>query len=207
MVKTADDLAALVQAYPWYAPARAALCMAVLQEAGPEAAQTVFRQAVPYLPDAAYLAAKMQSCTKEDCTDANLSAILKQKAENAPRIIVAGGDFFSRADYESVRRAEDAQIRKIAIVDYSAPLNKKEENGEISGHTEDSEPANAPKPKEFWGDGSTADTIPDNVTETLAKIFINQGYPERAIDIYTKLSLHYPEKSAYFASLIENLRK
>lgn len=44
-------------------------------------------------------------------------------------------------------------------------------------------------------------------TEAMAEVWIKQGHPEKAIEIYRKLSLLNPPKSSYFASLIENLKK
>jgi len=45
------------------------------------------------------------------------------------------------------------------------------------------------------------------VSETLAKIYIKQKYYFRAIEIYEKLSLKYPEKNSYFAIQIQKVKE
>ncbi|MGC8802395.1 MAG: hypothetical protein ACP5PS_01280, partial [Bacteroidales bacterium] len=47
----------------------------------------------------------------------------------------------------------------------------------------------------------------DFMTETFARILVKQGSYDRAIEIYRKLILKFPEKNTYFASQIEEIEK
>ena len=55
-------------------------------------------------------------------------------------------------------------------------------------------------------DHSVSEGEGDVVTETMAEVWLKQGNKEKAIDIYNKLSLLNPAKSAYFATLAEQLK-
>ena len=48
---------------------------------------------------------------------------------------------------------------------------------------------------------------PEIVSETLADIYAAQGHKNKAIEIYQKLVLQYPEKHIYFAAQIERLKR
>jgi hypothetical protein len=47
----------------------------------------------------------------------------------------------------------------------------------------------------------------DVISETLARLLAKQGYRDKAVDMYERLRLAFPEKSAYFAAEIEKLKK
>ena len=47
----------------------------------------------------------------------------------------------------------------------------------------------------------------DSVSEQLAEIYLAQGMDDKAAEIYRKLSLLNPEKSVYFAQIIDKIGK
>jgi hypothetical protein len=50
--------------------------------------------------------------------------------------------------------------------------------------------------------------LPENLaTETLAKVYLQQGNTDGAIRIYERLMLKFPEKNTYFADLIEKIKQ
>ena len=62
--------------------------------------------------------------------------------------------------------------------------------------------------------GDPADTIAQEsirenqsiATEPLAQVFLRQGQKQKAIEVYERLILIFPEKTAYFAAKIENIK-
>lgn len=67
-----------------------------------------------------------------------------------------------------------------------------------------------PKPEAINNENKARKSAEDHndvVSETLANIYIEQMLYDKAIETYEKLSLKFPEKSRYFADLIQSLEK
>ena len=146
-----------------------------------------FADAAMYVGARERMADMMRSSRNENWADADVEKLLKsyivEKEEvedtaSGKRKVYAGvGDYFSQDDYDQVRRADDNVFSK-----YAAKARQ--------GRTSVEE---------------TPDMEFDMYTETLAGIYLEQGYPEQAKRIYSKLILAYPEKNAYFAALIQKI--
>ena len=182
---TLDELMGVVNLYPWFGGARKELCerMRNMGE-GWDAAQ--YADAAMYVCAREKVSDIMRSGSKGDWSDNDVEKLIKsyltenqdveEKVEG--RKVYAGvGDYFSQEEYDNVRTSEDNVFSR-----YAAKARKER-------HETSSEPV---EDLGFY-------------TETLAQIYAEQGYYGQAKNIYSKLILAYPEKSAYFASLIQKI--
>ena len=186
---TMDELAGVVNLYPWYGAARKELCQRMAGMGGESWGVSQFSDQAMYVGDRGMIAEIMRQGKSDDYADKDLESLLgtyideKKREESSKtesegrKVHVVGGDFFSQTDYEKVRKAEDN-------VFVPQPIKKKAGQESTEG-----------------GPGL------DFCTETLAQIYAEQGYFEQARKIYAKLILAFPEKSAYFAFLIKELDK
>jgi tetratricopeptide (TPR) repeat protein len=109
--------------------------------------------------------------------------LLENLGENTPEADVEAAEEARKSDRRQtlIEKFLEAQPRIPAIKAEEAP-------GPVESH-------------------KTAEAEPDElVTETLATIYAQQGYYKKAIQIFEKLSLKYPEKSTYFAAQIEKTK-
>ena len=95
-----------------------------------------------------------------------------------------------------IEKNEDRKQKNKAIIDSII-----EKNPGVIRHKEEQ--------KFFAAENKAKESLLENehlVTETLARIYALQGSVNKAIRAYEILSLKYPQKSAYFASLIQKLK-
>ncbi len=180
---TLEELTGVVELYPWYGGARMELCRRM--EAMGALSENQMAQTALHIASRRLLSDMVRSGHKVDCSDKDarqlFDAYLHSGGNSGTpvrRTYVVGGDYFSREEYDSVRTADDRIFSKFAT------------KARAEGYVDE-----------------TGDSDADFCTETLAKIYLEQDYKDEAIDIYSKLSLRYPEKSVYFAALIEEINK
>ena len=182
-----DELAGVVNLYPWFGAARKELCLRMSQIGGRGWSESDYASNALYLGSRKSVFEIVRSGKQVDCSDKDLDKLLSsyttgQVSEAAPqarKVRAVGGDFFSQDDYDSVRKADDSIFASF-----------------VSKVRSEERPA-----------AGRENILDEFCTETLAMIYVEQGYYEQAKYIYSKLILRYPEKNAYFAALIEKLNQ
>ncbi len=188
---TIDELAGVVNLYPWFGVARKELCERMSAMGGDGWGEAQYADAAMYVGARGKLSGLMRASCNQDWTDADVELLLKsyiveneEKREESAvvpterRKVYSGvGDYFSQDDYDQVRKVDDNVFSR-----YAAKARQGRTSQEDAGNPE------------F-----------EMYTETLAEIYLEQGYPEHAKHIYSKLILAYPEKNAYFAALIQKI--
>lgn len=191
-----DELTGVINMYPWFGAARKELCARMAKVGGDEWGKTQYSEAAMYVASRTLISDIMRSARREDYSDKDVERLIKEyiqpaeAAEEMPEqsspqtdghgrgVRAAGGDFFSPEQYAAVKKEEDNVFSRFKSERYDEPEERVWEDPEFGF-----------------------------CTETLAAIYADQGYFVEAKKIYSRLILRYPEKSAYFASLIEKLRQ
>ena len=181
-----DELIGVVNIYPWFSGARKELC-ARMSRMGDAWGDAQFADAALYIADRELLADMLRSASTADMSDSDVEKLLKSYISEEEKIVneaepkqrtvhVVGGDYFSQSDYEAVKKTGDNIFTHYAAKAKKEKSDSSADVGEIVAYT-----------------------------ETLAEIYLEQGYPEQAKRIYSKLLLAYPEKNTYFAALIAKI--
>lgn len=179
-----EELSGVVGMYPWYGAARMELCSRM--HSMDALSDSQIAQAALYIGSRKILHRMLKSDSRPDYSDKDAhriaDAMIAPQAATEKKVYVVGGDYFSKSQYENVRTSEDGIFSRFAA-----------------------------KARADMDDSFTKDIADeqetDFCTETLAQIYLEQGYPDKAAEIYSKLILRYPEKSIYFASLIDEINK
>ena len=131
---------------------------------------------------------------------------------------VVGGDYFSKADIDSLEnKQENISLNYLKGAGSATSGSGATSGGSAtSGSGADAEGSATPGSGAVAEGGASAkDESSGEIsleidsplcTETLASIYAQQGYYQQAIEIYSKLCLLYPEKSAYFATLVKEVK-
>ncbi|MDR0695009.1 MAG: hypothetical protein LBF81_06895 [Prevotellaceae bacterium] len=195
--KTASELKSLIAKYPWFSLAHQ-LLMETTHRRNEEERNEHAAMAAAYAASRSHFYWRLQQPTAADETGEEIDLFDEPKTAPAPEpeptgkpYIIAGGDYFNSPDLDAVTVTGDDPLSRFITA-----------QPKINPHTS---PLNAID----WQDtGSYEPPVAmDYVTETLAQIYRNQQLYTLAIETYEKLILQIPEKSVYFATQIQEIKK
>ena len=145
-----------------------------------------------------------ENSKKKDISEEKQENNLKGKTKSKKLNIGTPIKFQEEDEYSFSEWMKITKIKKI----------KRKDSMELIDDFLDKNPTIVAKKNNFFSPHKTAkSSLTENndlVTETLAKVYLEQGHFNKAIESYKKLSLKYPKKSSFFANqikLINQLRK
>ena len=151
----------------------------------------------------------------KDSFEAHKNEVVKQ-IKTKPKEILQLGSPLEFDESEKYSFNEWLRLTHFKPIDRNNNLNEKtklkpaEKTTKIVNFITASKDKELPK-KEFFSPINTAlksSTINNNLmTETLAKVYLEQGHLEKAITAYEILSLKYPQKSGLFADQIKAIKQ
>ena len=186
MTKDLSSIEQLISIYPWYQGARVELILK-LAEISKETAREKLRESFSFVPFPEWIATKIEGVENTKKRTEN-DKVIQSQIQQAKKIFVVGGDYFSREELESVNNENEAKADSPAIPVEAARSLERERAVKRDGANSGVDPLI------FY-------------TETLAQIYTQQECWREALDVYSKLILLYPEKSVYFATLIEEIKQ
>ncbi|MDN4164138.1 hypothetical protein QWY31_01430 [Cytophagales bacterium LB-30] len=130
----------------------------------------------------------VKATTKEKKSAKETSSTPKEKVAKAPKVETEKKNAKEKLPQEEQNKIIDQFIEAIPSISKSKAIN------------DDAAPA-------VDLSETLSYSMEDFVTENLAVIMLKQGKVDIAIDIYKKLIWKFPQKKAYFATQIENLKK
>ena len=201
------DMEAVLKQNPWFSYLREILLEKLYRKDKEAFAQTLSQTAV-FLSSRKTLYDRINSPEEEGISEdipKETSVETEESVQTVqrPRVIVAGGDFFSKEDLKTIDPEEDMEL-KLKSSPFYRPAPEPA--------SEPAEKPQAPKQKERRGsllreDGTVNFDDLAFCTETLGHIYAQQGFYDKAIEVFSKLILLYPQKSAYFAALVNEMKK
>jgi hypothetical protein len=147
---------------------------------------------------------------KEEITQPVQEAVSEQKPESLPSSLT----FIQWLKLASEKKITDFNLPSVAGIESVTPLQtaeQRQENTRLIEKFLHEEPKIDPAKTQFYSPENMArNSVIDHddiVSETLARVYYDQGHFNRAIRIFEVLSLNFPDKSSYFASLIQKIKE
>ncbi len=195
------ELDEIVKQSPWFSYARH-LLLIKLREMGDEVFLSSLKHSAIFLSSRQALYNKVvrkktQPDNREEFVETvateefiNDDIIAEDDTKPKRKIIVAGSDFFSKEDMAAIPQEDNMELKLKSSKFYRDTPVAEQKVSNIIGK-----------------DGKVNYDDLAFFTETLGHIYAEQGYYEQAIEVFSKLILLYPQKSAYFATLIKEIEK